>query len=40
MFSPTVGFWLDGKYMVILTEGEGTSHLPIRAGIKFLFGAN
>jgi len=39
MFSPTVGFWLDGKYMVILTEGESTSHLPIRAGIKFLFGA-
>lgn len=39
MFSPKAGFWLDGKYMVILTEGESTSYLPIRAGLKFMFGS-
>ncbi len=38
MFGPKVGFWLDGKYMVILTEGESTAHLPIRAGLKFMLG--
>ena len=40
MFSPKAGLWVDGKYMVIMTEGESTSHLPIRAGLKFMFGGN
>ena len=40
MFSPKVGFWVDGKYMMIMTEGESTAHLPIRAGLKFMVGGN
>jgi len=38
MFSPKAGLWLDGKYMVVLTEGESTAYLPLRAGLKFMFG--
>ena len=38
MFSPTAGFWFDAKYMLILSEGESTAHLPLRAGVKFMFG--
>ena len=40
MFGPKAGLWLDGKYMLIMTEGESTAHLPIRAGLKFMFGGN
>ena len=38
MFGPTTGLWVDAKYMIISTEGESTTHMPLRAGIKFLFG--
>ena len=38
MFGPTAGLWFDAKYMIMSTEGESTSHLPLRVGIKFLFG--
>jgi hypothetical protein len=40
MFKPKTGFWVDARYMMITTEGETTSHIPIRAGIKVLFGGN
>ena len=40
MFGPKAGLWLDGKYMLIMTEGESMAHLPIRAGLKFMFGGN
>ena len=38
MFSPTAGVWLDAQYLVIMTEGESTAYLPLRAGLKFMFG--
>lgn len=38
MFTPKVGGWVSVKYTVITTEGESTSYLPIRAGVKFLLG--
>jgi len=49
MFSPKVGFWLDGKYMLTnlaigiykydrtLLEYD-VAYLPIRAGVKIMFG--
>jgi opacity protein-like surface antigen len=44
MFSPKVGFWVDGKYalsnlklQVVLTEYD-FAYLPIRAGLKIMFG--
>jgi hypothetical protein len=40
MLGSKAGFWLEGKYMVILNEGEPTSHIPICAGLKFIFGGN
>jgi hypothetical protein len=40
MFKPKTGFWVDARYMMITTDGETTSHIPIRAGIKVLFGSN
>ncbi|MEW5795577.1 MAG: outer membrane beta-barrel protein [Candidatus Zixiibacteriota bacterium] len=40
MLSPKTGLWFDGKYMIIMTEGESTSYVPIRAGIKIMFGGN
>jgi len=48
MFSPTVGFWLEGKYMMsslkiqVMTMEEikelTVAYLPIRAGVKIMFG--
>lgn len=37
-FSPTAAFWLDAKYMIVALEGESLKHIPIRAGVKFMFG--
>ncbi len=36
--SPKMAFWVEGKFTIISTEGESTSHLPIRAGLKFNLG--
>lgn len=38
MFGPKTGLWVDGKYMIINTEGDSMNHMPIRAGLKFMFG--
>jgi opacity protein-like surface antigen len=38
MFSPQMGFWLEGRFAMIATSGESTTYLPFRAGIKFLIG--
>jgi opacity protein-like surface antigen len=38
MFSPTAGLWVEGRYTIVTTEGESTGYLPLRAGIKLLFG--
>jgi len=38
MFAPKTGVWLEARVNVIMTEGESTTYLPIRAGVKFLFG--
>ncbi len=37
-FSPTAAFWLDLRYMTVMTEGESLNFVPIRAGVKFSFG--
>ena len=38
MFSPKAGIWVETRYMMIATEGESTAYLPIRVGLKVLFG--
>lgn len=38
MFSPTAGLWVDAKYMFVTLEGESLKHVPLRAGVKFMFG--
>ena len=38
MMSPQMGIWVEGRFLLIATEGESISFLPIRAGIKFLLG--
>ena len=38
MFSPKMGFWLEGRFAMIATSGESTTYLPIRAGLKFMLG--
>jgi hypothetical protein len=39
-FNPSTGLWMDVRYMLAMTEGESTAYLPIRAGLKFMFGGN
>jgi len=38
MFSPKAGLWVEGRYAIVLTEGDSFGYLPIRAGVKVLFG--
>jgi len=38
MFSPTMGFWLNGRVGMVLTEGDSFTYLPFQAGLKFMFG--
>ncbi len=38
MFSPKAGIWVEGRYAMVLTEGDSFSYFPIRAGLKVLFG--
>jgi len=38
MFAPKAGAWVDVRYTYIASEGDAISYLPIRAGVKFLFG--
>jgi opacity protein-like surface antigen len=38
MFAPKVGMWIDVRYALVLTEGETTSYLPIKAGLKLELG--
>lgn len=38
MFSPKTGFWMDARVTVVLTEGDSMTYLPVRAGLKFVFG--
>jgi opacity protein-like surface antigen len=38
MFSPQMGFWVEGRFAMIVTEGESTTYLPLRAGIKLVVG--
>jgi len=38
MFSPKAGIWMDVRVHVVMTEGDSFTYLPVRAGVKFLFG--
>ncbi len=38
MFSPKAGLWVEARYATILIEGDATSYIPIRAGVKILLG--
>lgn len=38
MFSPKAAFWLEGRYALVLTEGDSFGYLPIRAGVKIFLG--
>ena len=38
MFSPKAGVWLEARVHVVMTEGDSFTYLPVRAGVKFLFG--
>lgn len=38
MFAPKAGLWVEARYALVFTEGESTGYLPLRAGVKVLFG--
>jgi hypothetical protein len=38
MLSPKAGLWFESRFVMVATEGESTSYLPMRAGVKLLFG--
>ena len=38
MFSPKAGIWVEGRYTVVMTEGDSMQYIPVRAGVKLLFG--
>lgn len=38
MFSPKAGLWVEGRYAMVLTEGDSFGYMPIRAGVKLLLG--
>jgi len=38
MFSPKFGAWVEGRYTVVMTEGDSIQYIPVRAGVKLLFG--
>ena len=40
MISPKAAIWFQGRFNMISTEGESTTYLPIRAGVKFLLGSD
>ncbi|UCE24145.1 MAG: outer membrane beta-barrel protein [Candidatus Zixiibacteriota bacterium] len=38
MFSPKAGMWVEGRYALVLTEGDSFGYFPIRVGVKLLLG--
>ena len=38
MFSPTMGIFVEPRFTVITTKGESTGYVPIRGGLRIMFG--
>ena len=38
MFSPKAGLWVEGRYALVMTEGDSFGYFPIRVGVKLLLG--
>ena len=40
MFTPKAGLWLEGRLAMVSTSGDSFVWLPIRAGVKLMFGGS
>ncbi|UCD16624.1 MAG: outer membrane beta-barrel protein [Candidatus Zixiibacteriota bacterium] len=36
---PKVGIFVEGRFVMVLTEGDSTTYLPVRAGVKIKLGS-